>query len=395
MQIVTSPGAASRAAPVGPAVVDVLAYGREQIRRAAAEEWSGTEVVLTSHVPSVTGYVHRLRVGGRELYGKCSFLGVSLVSLLRGTCGDWPQVLRAQAEYVACPDCLLAREAAQLRFLARLDRPAVCGVAAFRNGVLFTEPVSGSTLADLMVSSPGNVAELLAMSLEQLRGLHQPYAVRRLSRDSDIAERDIAATFDRKFHGQGGRKSGCWEDLPPTLRQAVTRLDRMRPAVLPATCPTLVYGDLKPEHVVVADSGRPVFLDPGLMRARASVDTAKLVSRTVLLLAASRPGGRAARQATEGLGAFVESRLGLLPRQERAEWLCELLTLWLMDTGNILTTYLAAPSVLPLPVRAAALVRRADAVCAFLDAAAADLTGQPSPRRAWERVLAHAEEVAS
>lgn len=76
-------------APVRPHASEVFTYAERQVLQSAAELWPGVPIVLEQHVPSVTGYVQRLRVGGRSLFAKLSFLGVSLVSLLNGACGQW------------------------------------------------------------------------------------------------------------------------------------------------------------------------------------------------------------------------------------------------------------------------------------------------------------------
>ncbi|MFR9792929.1 hypothetical protein ACL07V_30410 [Streptomyces sp. MB22_4] len=89
-----------------PAVADLFVHAAAQIHRTAAEIWPGEPAHLLHHVPSVTGYVHRVCVGDRVLYAKTSFLGASLVSLLRGTHGSWPDIRRAQEAYVRRPDSL-------------------------------------------------------------------------------------------------------------------------------------------------------------------------------------------------------------------------------------------------------------------------------------------------
>ncbi|MFF8990224.1 hypothetical protein ACF09H_09795 [Streptomyces sp. NPDC014983] len=154
-----------------PAVVDLFVHAAGQIHRAAAEIWPGEPVHLVRHVPSVTGYVHRVCVGDRVLYAKTSFLGVSLVSLLRGTHGPWPDICRAQEEYVRRPDSLIAREAEQLQILDRIGRPRVCALAGLRHGVMFTEPVAGPSLGDLLLKRPCDAWELLAAPFAELRML--------------------------------------------------------------------------------------------------------------------------------------------------------------------------------------------------------------------------------
>ncbi|WP_327315906.1 hypothetical protein [Streptomyces sp. NBC_01235] len=394
--------------PARPTVAEVFVHAAARIHRAAADIWPGESVCLEGHVPGVTGYVHRARVGERTLYAKCSFLGVSLVSLLSGACGPWSHVRQSQQAYEAQPDSLLQREAAQLRALAVTGSPQVCALAGIRLGVVFTEPVPGPTLGELLLVRPGDTAELLSRSFAELRELHGPDAVRRLDSAAVIGERSIADTFLCKFNGLSGAgyvaqlgaerlTPGQRQETVALVRRSVARLRRLRMSLLPAQGMTLAYGDLKPEHVVFPDGpeGRPVMLDPGLLRASPTIDEAKLLSRTVLFLAARRPDAGTARQIVEGVGAFVETRALRVSEETRRAWLRELLTLWLMDTTNIVTTYLSAPSALPLPGLGLALVERAVPVCSFVDALSVDLTDGAAGYEVWDRALDRVLAVVS
>ncbi|MER5380773.1 phosphotransferase [Streptomyces sp. NPDC002688] len=396
----TSPG------PV-PDVAEVFASAQDEIRSAAAELWPGAHVELSSHIPSVTGYVHRIRVGGRELYAKHSFLGMSLVSILRGVAGDWAEVQRDQAAYIQQPDALLVREAAQLRLLSDLGRPRVCEVAGLAHGVLFTAPVPGPTLAALLLRDPASTAELFGSVFADLHRLHRSRTAQRLTPAGAISERSVAATFQRKFNGISGQTylsrlgtERCAEadraEVTALLRAVVARLHRMRPTALAPGQTVLTYGDLKPEHLVFPDGpgGRPVLIDPGLLRARASVDAAKLTSRTVLLLASARPDAAVAEEIVQGLGAFAEQRMRPMPPKAARSWLRELLIVWLMDTVNILTTFLSAPAVLPLPARGRPLVERAVTVCTMADRISTTLGGPLDVHRVWDTALAQAKAVA-
>lgn len=390
-----------------PTVAEVFTHCAARIHQAAAEIWPDEETVLDGHVPSVTGYVHRARIGGRTLYAKTSILGVSLVSLMRGTCGPWPAVRQEQREYELRPDGLLAREAAQLRTLASLDGPRVCAVLGARNGVLFTEAVAGPTLADLLLDRPGDAAGLLERPLIELDPLHRPGAARRLDPAGVIGERSIDGTFRRKFDSPAGaayvdqlgaeRCPGSCEEVAELVRASVERLLGLRPALPSSVGTSLAYGDLKPEHVVFPDGpyGRPVFLDPGLLRAAPMVDVAKLLSRTVLLLAARRPDPVTVRLVADGLAQVARARAGHLSVRERREWLRHVLVLWLMDTLNIVTTYLSAPAALPLPALGLAVIDRAVAVCSLVDAVSTDLLDPLLRRGRGERTLARIVEVAT
>ncbi|MFB8777207.1 hypothetical protein [Streptomyces broussonetiae] len=284
----------------------------------------------------------------------------------------------------------------------------MCPVAGIRRGVIFTEPVCGPSLVDLLLLRPGDTRELLAAPFAELAPLHRPGAARRLGPSGIIAERSIPGTFLRKFNGLSGAtyvdqlgadrcEPDAREELVELVRRSVDRLRRLRLSLPSADVPTLAYGDLKPEHVIFPDGtgARPVLLDPGLLRASPMADLAKLVSRTVLSLAAHRPGHTTTARIVDGMAAFAEQRAQMFAGRERRLWLWDLLALWLMDTVNILSTYLSAPSGLPLPRLGAALVERALPVCRLVDVVSADLTDRSAWRRSWHQALACAEQVAA
>ncbi|MFG2322891.1 hypothetical protein [Streptomyces sp. NPDC048568] len=392
-------------APARPTVAEVFVHSAALIHRAAGEIWPDDRVVLEEHVPSVTGYVHRARVGNRALYAKTSILGVSLVSLLRGTCGGWSTVREVQHEYVQRPGSLLEREVAQLRLLAGLGGPRVCAVAGARAGVVFTDAVAGPTLADLLLLHPGDTGSLVERCLTELRPLHRPGAACRLGPGRTTGERSVDGTFLRKFEGEEGAAyvvqlgTGQWrgecDSVADLVRISVRRLLALRRTLTAPTGTSLAYGDLKPEHVLFPDGpgGQPVFLDPGLLWASPTADLAKLLSRTVLLLIARRPAPVTARLILDGLATSARSHAGGLFLKDRRAWLRHLLVLWLMDTLNILTTYLSAPAALPLPRLAVALVKRAVPVCSLVDAVSADLLDPTGRRGRGDRTLARIAEV--
>jgi hypothetical protein len=389
-----------------PTVAEVFVHAAARIHQAAAGLWPGEPVLLDAHVPSVTGYVHRARVGERTLYAKTSFLGVSLVSLLRGTRGSWPTVLREQGEYEQRPDGLLVREAAHLRILSGPSGPQVCPVVGIQDGVIFTEAIPGPTLADLLLVMPERTRELMERPLVELRPLHRPGAARRLDPAGAIGERSIAGTFLRKFNGAAAEyvddlgaercEQRTREAVAELVRASVHRLHELRMTLPSVAGTTLAYGDLKPEHVVfpAGPDCRPVLLDPGLLRASPMVDLAKLMSRTVLVLVAHRPHPTVTRQILDGLALLALSRAGHLGVRERRPWTRNLLTLWLMDTLNIVTTYLSAPAALPLPRLGLALIERTLPLCLLVDAVSADLLA-PGARGMGDRILDRIAEVAT
>ncbi|MEU1409838.1 phosphotransferase, partial [Streptomyces sp. NPDC005728] len=325
-----------------PQPADLFALSTGRIIRAAADLWPNEPLTLGDHVPSVTGYVRRAHAGGRDLFAKNSVLGLSLVSVLRGVAGDWGSVHAAQAAYATSPASLLAREAAQLRTLdaAGVQVGRCAGYAA---GVLFTEPVTGPTLADLIAKDPARTGDLLTAAVTALHGLQHPRVVAQVDA-APIPERSIDGTFRRKFNGVSGRlyveRLGLDRLDERTRRGAaavlgvvVARLLKLR--LTPPTGPTvIVYGDLKPEHVLFPDgpTEAPVFIDPGLARGPAHHDAAKLVSRTFLALVAAPHLDGPVATVVDGIAAFVAGQMRTLRGPLRVLWLRRLIVTWLMDT---------------------------------------------------------------
>ncbi|MFH8555361.1 phosphotransferase [Streptomyces celluloflavus] len=378
-----------------PTTGDVFGYASEQIHRAAAEMWPHVPVFLGKHIPSVTGYVHHLQVGDRPMYAKHSMLGGSLVAILTGAYGTWETVAKRQAAYVDAPDSLLAREAKQLAFLASGGKPQACAVIGLRRGVLFTEPVPGPTLSTLMLTSPAEAGHLLVRAWSELASLRS-----RNFPGEEIAERSIAGTFRRKFNGLSGETylgrlgvarlpDETSSEVIALIRPLILRLHRVPLGPTAAEDKVLVYGDLKPEHIVFPDGPdkAPYFIDPGLMRADPSVDAAKLISRTTLSLAASGASAVAAKGIALGIQEFVRTLLGNADRLRRDAMLRRLLVLWCMDTINIMTTYLSAPSAVPLPVQGRRLAEDPLPVLRLVNAASDLLTTRSESTAAWERAL--------
>jgi hypothetical protein len=172
-------------------------------------------------------------------------------------------------------------------------------------------------------------------------------------------------------------------------RRVVARLRRLWLAHQPSTDrPVMAYGDLKPEHVLFADTAatdRPVLVDPALMRATATVDAAKFVSRTMLLLISCPPGSINAASLAGGLVDFVDKLAAASVRDEAgAAWWRKLVLLWLCDTVNIVTTYLSAPPKLPLPPHAVAVLAHARTLWTLVDRLSAELAAGTHPYAVWQ-----------
>ncbi|WP_424886749.1 hypothetical protein [Streptomyces sp. XH2] len=376
------------ALPCPVPVTEVFDYAAGQIRAAAGGLAPGP-VRLGTHTPSVTTYVQRVHVGGQELFAKTSLLGVSLVSVLRGTLGGWETVRAAQVAYTTMPGSLLEREADQLRLLQE-GGLGVAPVEHYERGVLFTRPVPGPTLFDLVVKTPDRTVGLLDAVMGELDGALSRPALAEAVDDCAIAERSIDATFNRKFNGLTGplylRLAG---EATAVLTTVVGRLRRLRFTDAGSTG-TVMFGDLKPEHVVFPDGpgGRPVFLDPGLARGRPGADEAKLLSRLLLGLLVSPPNEEAMQHITGGIDTFAWERASMMPTDARARWLRQLIVLWLMDTTSILSTYLTAPDALPLPDLGVKAIRWALVVCMVLDRVSSLLETGTDTAAVWRLALA-------
>ncbi|MGW3201926.1 phosphotransferase [Streptomyces sp. NPDC001118] len=380
-----------------PQTADLFALSAGRIHRAAAALWPGEPLTLGDHVPSVTGYVHRAHVGGLDVFAKDSILGLSLVSALRGAAGDRDKVRAAQAAYATSPGSLLAREAAQLRALDAAG-VQVGRCAGYADGVLFTEPVTGPTLADLIAKEPARTCDLLTAAVTALDGLQRPQVAAQVDA-APIPERSIDGTFRRKFNGVSGRlyverlgldrlEERTRQGVAAVVGVVVARLLKLR--LTPPIGPTvIVYGDLKPEHILWPDgpAEAPVFIDPGLARGPAHHDTAKLVSRTFLALIAAPHLDGPAAAVVDGIAAFVDGHTRTLRGPMRGLWLRRLLVTWLMDTVNILSTYLTAPATLPLPEHAQSVLDQAETLCTLLDLVSAPLAAGTDPDSAWRLAL--------
>ncbi|MFD3999055.1 hypothetical protein [Streptomyces sp. NPDC058548] len=375
---------------------EVRSYAERHISRAALRIWPHRDVVLRAPVPGLDEHVQRVEAGDRVALAKYGLLGVPLVSVLRGSRGDWPTVRAAQAAYTVSPGSALEREAAQLRILGK-HGIAVGRTAGYHHGVLFTEPVSGPTLTDVVFSDPGRTEDLLSQVLLSLAPLHDPG----LAAEADgvaLPRRGAEGVFRRlvqQHPGAGALERLVAPRLHPLvargvaviLSQVVERL-RLKP-VTALSAQQVVYGDLTPEHVRWPDGARaaPVLVAPALHRGHAHDDTAKLVSRLSLALFAVPPHTTLADQVVQGLDALVRIQARRLGRSAGAVHLRHVLTTWLMDTVCVLISALSAPAELELPDRLQYLVDHVEDLCVFLDRATAARVEAGHPEEAWEAML--------
>ncbi|WP_405986901.1 phosphotransferase [Streptomyces sp. NBC_00872] len=374
------------------------------IARAVKDLWPNKQIVLGEQCPSVTSYVCRVTVDDEELIAKYNWLGMSLVSILRGAGGTWEEVQQAQEMYVRTTDLLTAREAQNLEFLRELGRPRVCETAGLHHGVLLTRMVPGTNLADELTARPQETGDLLDAALSALADLHGPAGAQLLRGAASIDERSVVRIFRRKFNGLSaatylaalGRDSGLPEDVRQEVvelvRHTVSRLLPMSGAIS-SRRDTAVYGDLKPEHVYI-DGPHMHFIDPAVQWAAGSQpDIAKLAGRS-LLLALGHPNQRAGQQMVQGIASTLARHMAALPGHESARRLREVLVLWLVDTVNILSTCLSTPPGLPLTPHQQALVGKARTVAGITHRVSTLLTGAMAGPRLLDVVVSEVEDTA-
>jgi hypothetical protein len=327
--------------------------------------------------------VQRIKVDGRDLYAKVSLLGASLVSILRGRYGCWSSVRLAQQGYVSDVDNLLRREAAQLRFLNELGHRTVD--VSYEAGVLFTQPAKGRSLMEVALNDPARLGALLTRAWRLLDRLHTGE-----NRCVTINERDVTSTFIRKF----GDPSNLAHRLGLTDRPVSTAAALLCAAALLRQLPEpqpgtgFVYGDLKPEHILVDQDGAMTLIDPGIMPGSAVADLGKLIGRLLLSLFCAPPQYTRDLALLGAIKEFTHQLAARVPKAERQTWWRDLIGLWLRDTLNIMSTYLAAPDSLPLPAHGTELLLRGERVCDLVKVTATTLEQNSNPYQAWLHGLA-------
>lgn len=357
----------------------VAEHAITRIQSAASALWPGRSVQLLAHVASVTSYVHRVRVDDRDLYAKYSLLGTSLVSVLRGTHGDWPEVLRQQQRYLAEPGGVVDREAAQLRMLTASGVLRMCEPAGCTRGVLFNVAApAGVPLDQLLLTNPHRAGELLRQAWEPVTRLHTLPALGW----PVMPERDVAATFDRKFaRPPAGLAAGGDTDAADRLRAAARTLCALPGA---RTAPVLVFGDAKPEHVIVTDTG-PVFLDPGIHVATPAADLAKFVSRCLLLLLSKTSERNTRDIIVAGLAELIGEQHACASPPQADLWLTDLVTILVRDMTNIVSTYLATPITFA-PSTVLTARDQAAVIASVIEHAAARLGRGDQPMDVWDNL---------
>ncbi|MGH4018672.1 MAG: hypothetical protein ACRDT0_05400 [Pseudonocardiaceae bacterium] len=162
---------------------------------------------------------------------------------------------------------------------------------------------------------------------------------------------------------------------------------------LPA--PVVIYGDLKPKHVLLDACGRQTWIDPGLQRGDPAAELAKLLSRIALLLITTPPSGGRVDAIGVAMDLLVTSFVARHPRPDGITALRRLVVLWLADWANYLASGLSVPPdvALPLPPMLLDATGQAQPLLRLACEVAASVTVDPA--RAWGTALAGTLGLAS
>ncbi|MEY8042190.1 hypothetical protein AB8O55_22485 [Saccharopolyspora cebuensis] len=383
-----------------PPVFPVLEeHTRDRIHALARARWPAGEIVVGALLSSVTNFVVPVSVhdehGMARQVAKYPILGTSLVSLTNATRGSAEQLLAAQARYTARPDAAARVEATHLDLLrhhaAQPDRAiTVPEVLACDGGVLITSAAGGGSVAKALLNHDPATLESVTAAMQHAASLAADPALRdALAATAGRRSNTITATLARKFGGAyaerylAGLGTG-WSDEAdrvPLVREFARVVAAVRLAAPPAApVGHVVFGDLKPEHILIDEhTRRQVWLDPCLHLGELAEDAAKLASR--LALHAGLLSRTPHPDLPRILHTVVESAVEAYPPKWRRQARARLAVWWLGDVLNVLSTALSVPPDTPVPVPALTptAARHAPSLLAWvarmLDAVADDPAG--------------------
>lgn len=257
-----------------PVAAQLFSHASAEITAVAEQLWPSCVARLGPQLPSITNYVRVVCVDRERFCAKYSFLGTSLVSVLRGTRGAWPEVLAGQRQYLQRPGTLLAREAEQLELLARWTPLRVPDPVVYRQGVLITPFMNECTsLTSALLAGAKSPQVMFASLSDELLAFTRVEGLAGRVSGSAVAETPhthIPSVFQRKFRspdsiaylnqlGTGWFPPGAQPTVSQLLRDVVERLSALRSGDEGALGQNQVaYGDLKPEHVLFVDGTRPM-----------------------------------------------------------------------------------------------------------------------------------------
>lgn len=389
----------------------VLDHARAAVETVATRLWTSEKVHVGPQLSSVTNYVTLLQVGGQSFVAKYSLLGASLVSIVRGQRGTWPKVETSQQGYVADPGAQLAREYAQLRILSAVARRdavplRVPKVIAYEAGVLITVAVTAPSLSTELLFGNQRPDDLLSHVANTARRLQRAFGHGHPTLRATLMSRphsSIADTYTRKFLSP----SHPWEYLStlgegwagPSERRDVRELlttlrSVLSPLLRPVAAPAVIYGDLKPDHILLEPAGSSTWIDPGLQCADPAAELAKLMSRTLLLLVTALPARDRTSAILDALDRLLTEFLGHHAPDE-THTLRRLLVLWLADWSNYLATGLSLPPRVPLPLPPTLLAAAARARALLLVATDVAAHLVTNPNHAWTVALQGCHQLAA
>ncbi|MDA1362711.1 hypothetical protein O1R50_24030 [Glycomyces luteolus] len=280
-------------ARTGPFIDDVFeTVAREQVRHALQQLGIAFSEPLTV-IPSVTSYVYMFESDVGRAVAKCSILGKARSSLRREggvRARELGEITRAQREYAAASSACLD-EARGLRLLTGiLGTDAVPRVIGLVDGVLVVaaERASTPSVADRDVPDE-KASEASAYAVGLLERLWEYPPARLEPTDADAVNRahalGMVGTFRRKF--LRGRHRRYVDRVVPSAELA-RGISSLVETIARTPWPSsktmrLVYGDFKPEHVLLREGAQPMLIDPLPAFGWRECDIARFLMRMGLL----------------------------------------------------------------------------------------------------------------
>ncbi|MFA6461014.1 MAG: phosphotransferase [Candidatus Woesearchaeota archaeon] len=263
------------------------------IQRAIQDVFGSTTITSKRVIPSITNYVYEIEVNDKRYIAKYNFLGLSKVSLLRSfPLLDISELSQKQQEYVASPKNTLFLEMKRIHFLKQILFPVPTTVD-YSRGVLFTEKVRGETLQNAFLNESiclkGVYQKIYSELISLWLKIHSSNFPTKILSDfpSDNCNADIVKNFNNKSLSELSSKlvidsiNVTGKEKLRDLIPKISALINIQIKDMSSSQELIVYGDVKPENIILADQGI-CFIDPELHLGDVAQDLARLIGRSSL-----------------------------------------------------------------------------------------------------------------
>ncbi|ORT47670.1 hypothetical protein, partial [Frankia sp. KB5] len=302
----------------------LVAKAEARIAAAVARLWPRSDVAFRMTVAVDGAFRRQVSVDGRSL---CATVRPEASDLTRMAKGDHEALTTVLAATEEGAQSRTEREAEQLQALATYSTLRVATPVAYRDGVMFTPWVTGTSLAGRLRADPAMLTELLAALMDDLAELHHNPADQLLQVAAPMGGR----TAPRMVTDALSRLPADLPTAPVTAGEAgqvralvgtlSVRLGRLAAQLDPTMFARagLAFGLLAPSRVRYrAPEGRAVLGSADLGPGGDIVDNATLLGHLHLLTVAGPPPLRA--ELADGIEAWLSGRLAAC-RGTWREWL--------------------------------------------------------------------------